>query len=165
MKQNSIDYAHYNIWANNKIIDCLLPQKEELLNKEIVSSFPSIKATILHIWMAEMGWLSRLSGNGWNASTVNDFQGNPSELFAAWQTTSQDFKNFVELADLNKEVLWGRKNNQISIARREIAHTVFNHGSYHRGQIVVMMRQLGITEIPQTDYIAWLWEKNKSTTT
>jgi len=32
---------------------------------------------------------------------------------------------------------------------------VFNHGTYHRGQIVNMLRQLGIEKIPQTDFIVW----------
>jgi uncharacterized damage-inducible protein DinB len=32
---------------------------------------------------------------------------------------------------------------------------VFNHGSYHRGQLVNMLRQLGVEKIPQTDFIVW----------
>ena len=32
---------------------------------------------------------------------------------------------------------------------------VFNHGTYHRGQIVNMLRQVGVEKIPQTDFIVW----------
>ena len=32
---------------------------------------------------------------------------------------------------------------------------VFNHGTYHRGQLVTMLRQLGIEKIPSTDFIEW----------
>jgi uncharacterized damage-inducible protein DinB len=32
---------------------------------------------------------------------------------------------------------------------------VLNHGTYHRGQLVNMLRQLGIEKIPQTDFIVW----------
>jgi uncharacterized damage-inducible protein DinB len=32
---------------------------------------------------------------------------------------------------------------------------VLNHGTYHRGQLVNMRRQLGIEKIPQTDFIVW----------
>ncbi|MBT8326336.1 MAG: DinB family protein [Bacteroidia bacterium] len=162
MNQPYIDYAHYNCWANNKIIGCLLTHNEKILDKEVVSSFSTIRSTILHIWKAEMGWLSRLLGNSWDASTVKNFKGTAAEMYAAWQNTSEDFKNYVEKADLDRTILWGRQNEQISISGREIAQTVFNHGSYHRGQIVVMMRQLGITEIPTTDYIAWRWEVAQS---
>jgi len=36
---------------------------------------------------------------------------------------------------------------------------VFNHGTYHRGQLVNMLRQLGIEKIPQTDFIVWSRKK------
>jgi uncharacterized damage-inducible protein DinB len=32
---------------------------------------------------------------------------------------------------------------------------VFNHGTYHRGQLVNMLRQLEVEKIPQTDFIVW----------
>ena len=32
---------------------------------------------------------------------------------------------------------------------------VFNHGTYHRGQLVTMLRQLGIEKIPATDFVVF----------
>jgi uncharacterized damage-inducible protein DinB len=32
---------------------------------------------------------------------------------------------------------------------------LFNHGTYHRGQLVTMLRQLGVEKIPPTDFIVW----------
>ena len=32
---------------------------------------------------------------------------------------------------------------------------VFNHGTYHRGQLINMLRQLGVEKIPRTDFIDW----------
>jgi uncharacterized damage-inducible protein DinB len=32
---------------------------------------------------------------------------------------------------------------------------VFNHGTYHRGQLVNMLRQLAVEKIPQTDFIVF----------
>jgi uncharacterized damage-inducible protein DinB len=32
---------------------------------------------------------------------------------------------------------------------------VFNHGTYHRGQLVNMLRQLGVSRIPATDFVLW----------
>jgi uncharacterized damage-inducible protein DinB len=37
----------------------------------------------------------------------------------------------------------------------QVVHHLFNHGTYHRGQLVTMMRELGATEIPSTDFIYW----------
>jgi len=162
MNQRYIDYATYNIWANNRLINCLLEQNEQLLTQELKGSYPTIRATLLHIWFAETGWLSRLNGNGWQAAKVLDFSGSNEALFKAWQYTSATFKNFVASADLEKEIPFEHKGEKFSIPSREIAQTVFNHGSYHRGQVVMMLRQLGITEIPQTDYIEWVREKARA---
>lgn len=159
MNQRYIDYAHYNIWANNRLISNLLQQNDELLNQELVSSFPTIKATILHIWFAETAWLSRLNKKGWETSQVSNFSGNTEQLFKAWQRTSENFKNFVRQENLENEIKFEHKGETFSIPSREIVQTVFNHGSFHRGQVVTMMRQLGISDITQTDYIEWVREK------
>ena len=161
MNQRYLDYADYNIWANNKLINDLLNQDDELLVKELIGSFPTIRATMLHIWFAETGWLSRLNEKGWETKIVTDFSGDNKELFKLWQITSEDFRKFVKNSDLEKEIQFEHKKEKFSIPTHEIIQTVFNHGSFHRGQIVIMMRQLGITKISQTDYIEWVREKER----
>lgn len=162
MNKRYIDYASYNIWANNRLINNLLGKNDKLLRQELVGSFPTIRATVIHIWFAETGWLSRLSGNGWETSNVTNFIGTNEELFKSWGITSENFKTFVEKADLEKEIKFEHKGEKFSIPTREIIQTVFNHGSFHRGQVVMMMRQLGISDIPQTDYIEWVREKARA---
>ncbi|SMG21976.1 Uncharacterized damage-inducible protein DinB (forms a four-helix bundle) [Marivirga sericea] len=162
MLSTHIDYANYNIWANKRIVQCLLKLDEKLLEEPIISSFPNIKATLAHLWMAELGWLSRLKGDGWDTSQVKDFYGSTAGLMKEWKKTSEQFKDFVEKADLEQELKFEHKGEKFSIPFKEIAHTVFNHGTYHRGQVVMMLRQLGINEIPQTDYIEWVREKARA---
>lgn len=62
---------------------------------------------------------------------------------------------------MEKEIKFEHKGELFSIPSREIIQTVFNHGSFHRGQVVMMMRQLGISDISQTDYIEWVREKER----
>jgi uncharacterized damage-inducible protein DinB len=159
MNQRYVDYALYNIWANNRLINDLLEQYDELLGHQLVGSYPTIRATILHIWFAETGWLSRLNGNDWETTKVTKFEGTNKELFKEWQNTSYEFKTFVDQSELEKVINFDLKGEVFSIPTREIIQTVFNHGSFHRGQVVMMMRQLGVSEITQTDYIEWVREK------
>ncbi|MBL0200663.1 MAG: hypothetical protein IPP81_11100 [Chitinophagaceae bacterium] len=35
----------------------------------------------------------------------------------------------------------------------QMLHHVFNHASYHRGQLVTMLNQLGADKIPGTDFL------------
>lgn len=159
MNQRYIDYTLYNIWANQRLIHSLKVYPEVLLTRELVSSFPTIQATLLHIWFAETGWLSRLNGRDWEATKVSDFSGSNQELFEAWSNTSQELKDFTMEADLEKPIKFEHKGHTFTIPAREIVQTVCNHGSFHRGQVVMMMRQVGITEIDQTDYIEWVRQK------
>ncbi|MDG3582644.1 MULTISPECIES: DinB family protein [Galbibacter] len=154
-----IDYATYNIWANNRLITDLTLLNDKLLYKEFVGSFPTICATVKHIWYAETIWLSRLKGDGNGAEAVTSFSGDNKALFSQWQATSKNFKEFTETVDLEKEIQFESKGDNFSIPSREIIQTVFNHGSFHRGQVVMMLRQLDVAKIQQTDYIEWVREK------
>lgn len=162
MNKRYIDYANYNIWANDRLIHNLSEQNSKLLHQELAGSLPTIRATVLHIWFAETGWLSRIKGNGWEASNVTNFSGSDEELFKSWRITSMDFKNFAEKVDLENEITFKHKEETFSIPTSEIIQTVFNPGSFHRGQIVMMMRQLGVSDISQTDYIEWVRENART---
>jgi uncharacterized damage-inducible protein DinB len=48
-----------------------------------------------------------------------------------------------------------KKGSQFKQPIYQMVLHVFNHGTYHRGQLVNMLRQLGIDKIPQTDFIIW----------
>jgi uncharacterized damage-inducible protein DinB len=45
-----------------------------------------------------------------------------------------------------------KSGNAISAQYEMLAH-VFNHNTYHRGQLITMLRQVGVTDLPQTDLI------------
>ena len=45
MKQLLQQYAAYNLWANKKMTEDISQLSEEQINKEIVSSFPSVYKT------------------------------------------------------------------------------------------------------------------------
>ena len=134
----------------------LLRQDTAVFTHEIVGSFKNIRETLRHIWYAEEGWLSRLNGNGWKAEKVEQFNGSHVELIAEWQSTSQALNTFTESADLESLLHYERRGKQYALPKGEIVQHVCNHGSYHRGQVVMMMRQLGIDNIDQTDYSEWL---------
>ncbi|HYG15114.1 MAG TPA: DinB family protein, partial [Bacteroidia bacterium] len=51
------DYTVYNQWANTTLVRWLRTKPLDVLEKEIPSSFPGIKNTIVHIWDVERGWL------------------------------------------------------------------------------------------------------------
>src|SRR5688572_10354487 len=55
------NYADYNAWVTQKFADWLSPKPENLLYKEVPSSYSSIIKTLDHIWATEEYWYSVIS--------------------------------------------------------------------------------------------------------
>ena len=56
-------YAAFNLSANQQFVNWLKSQPEELLHKEIPSSFKGVLHTLNHIWAAEEVWCADLFKN------------------------------------------------------------------------------------------------------
>jgi uncharacterized damage-inducible protein DinB len=159
MKETCLRLLRYNAWANALFISLLESLSEEQADAEIVSSFSSVRKTVHHLWGAEDIWLQRLQHQENPVWRVAQFEGSFAEALAQWAQTSQALIQFAE--GLSEEVFpqrFGSTNLQgqpTNDAFGEVLEHIAIHGSYHRGQLVTMLRQLGCTEIPRTDFIAY----------
>ena len=163
MKNLLINYANYNLWANQLVSDFLKKNlSDEQIHREISSSFPSVMKTVLHIWDAQYLWLKRMEGISLSVFPSKDFKGTTQDALNGLMETSirwvevvnncsEDFLN----SELTYKTVAGAEfKNKVS----DIFQHVFNHSTYHRGQIVTMLRQLGFTELFSTDYISFCRE-------
>jgi len=151
------NYASYNRWANERFVEWLNGASEEQLKQEIESSFNSLSKTLLHLWNAEYGWLQTLKGEPWGTPPGRDFAGTPQEMFEGFLAGSRAFEDFV-LSLTEEDFLesrpLGREGTPTSV--EAIILHVFNHATYHRGQLITMGRQVGLIEPPRTDYIYYI---------
>ena len=60
MKKLLLQYAAYNVWANQRMVECISNLSDDQINREITSSYKSINATLLHLWDAESIWWQRI---------------------------------------------------------------------------------------------------------
>jgi uncharacterized damage-inducible protein DinB len=153
-------YSQYNHWANHLLFSKIENElSEEQLDKEIISSFPSLRKTVYHIWDAEFIWLKRLNGESPEGGVSKDYNGNFPEAKKVILKLDQDFIDFVLTIDEQKaNTNFTYKNifgQTFTNPIWQSIHHCMNHSSYHRGQIVTMMRQLGLSDIPATDFIAY----------
>ena len=146
----------YNLWANKTIIGYVQKAGETIADIEQSGSFPSVKKTLLHIWDAQFIWYCRLNGTSLSDFPSKNFQGSLTEVCDGLLITSQQIIDYI--ADLNRnndtviayQTFDGKKfENTISDI---IIHTV-NHSTYHRGQIINLLRGAGFTEVGSTDYM------------
>jgi uncharacterized damage-inducible protein DinB len=157
MKELLLQYAQYNIWANKLVIDSMLQLDEAALDQEIVSSFPTLRRTVYHTWSAEQTWLERLQLAEQPVWMESIFSGSFSEACAGWQKSSEALLLFTDkqhdLSITHMTQYADRKGNPYKTPVYQILQHVFNHSTYHRGQMVTMMRQAGVVKIPGTDFI------------
>ncbi|MBS1584088.1 MAG: DinB family protein [Bacteroidetes bacterium] len=161
MKELLLQMARYNLWANKRLIDVMLKLDEEELDKEIVSSFSSIRSTVYHTWGAEFIWLQRLELTEQPVWIAKTFKGTFDEACGEWQRVSQAFIDFIERQYDDKALehvfqYYNTEKKSFKSPVHEVLQHVFNHSTYHRGQLVTLLRQLGADKLPQLDLIAFV---------
>ena len=165
MPHTLVDHLTYNLWANERIGHLLMAQDEPILNREMKSSFASITKTVLHVWDAEVIWLTRLKGGSLADWPSKNFTGGRAEMLKGWIATSSELLQFVKNKDesfLQQKISYkNMKGDAYENPVEEILYHMVNHGSYHRGQIITLLREAGVTQLVTTDLIAWFREQRK----
>ncbi len=137
----------YNDWANKRALQAASTLTPEQFTKPLGNSFSSVRDTLAHLYGAETIWLQRFHGESPSAfpdlSQITDI----ASLQAKWNPIAADLLNFVSnltQPDIDrvveyKTMKFGVYSNPLW---QSLQHVV-NHGTYHRGQITTMLRQLG----------------------
>ena len=163
MKELLRQYAAYNAWANQKLFDLILSLPEEMHNREVPNSFPSLYKTILHMHDAESIWWQRLKMLERIIVPSETMKGKLPEIVNSLLNQSRQWEEWVgNASDLAIEHVCQYQNSKREHFKQPVYQMilqVLNHDSYHRGQLVTMLRQLNIEKIPQTDYIVWTRRK------
>ena len=157
MKEMFVQLARYNTWANMQLISVLLQLDEEQLDMEIVSSFSSLRKTVYHMWSAEDIWLQRLLLAEKPVWAESVFTGSFEEAVKKWQQASKKLQSFTEkqFSDESFQHVMqyhNLKKQPVKLPVHIGLMQAFNHATYHRGQLVTMLRQAGVTKIPGTDF-------------
>lgn len=148
--------AEYNLWANTIVCGWLEQISNEQWTKEIISSFNSIQETVLHIISAEKAWLQRFKKQPfeWLQTT---YKGSKEDHIKLWKENSAELKAFIDAFDekeLDTNLDFKRLNGEAySMPYYQLFAHVVNHATYHRGQLVTMLRQAGFEGISSTDLL------------
>jgi len=163
MKEILQQYAAYNIWANQKITEVILALPEDKQFTEIPSSFDSLYRTLLHMWDAESAWWQRMKLQERLVIPSENFKGTMKELVNNLAQQSIQWLDWISGAsDIALDHVFQYQNSRKEQFKQPIYQMVLhviNHGTYHRGQLINMLRQLGVEKLPQTDFIVWSRKK------
>lgn len=153
-------HLRYNVWANERIAEVLTGVDEEILFHERKSSFTSIAKTVMHMRDAEQVWLKRLQGTSLTAFPSAGKTIAKDELIEAFTNSSRELLSVIESKDdsfLHSQCEYRNlKGQPFADVVADILLHVVNHGAYHRGQIITMLREAGVAPLPATDFILYL---------
>ena len=137
----------FNAWANNRIFEALQPLPAEEVTRDMKSSHGSIHGTIAHMAAAEKIWLSRLVGSPDKDLMPASAMPTLADVRAVWESTGYGIAKYLGgMTDRKLQetfsVTYASGKTYTYITWQAFQHVV-DHSTYHRGQIITMLRQLG----------------------
>ena len=164
---NLSDIRHlfdYTEWANELALKAAAQLSDDNLRRDVGISHHSIFGTLLHMAGAEWVWLERWHGRApagkeawslWTPDSCSDLE----TLKQRWRDLMDRRAQFISeldeprlAAEMSFKLLSGDTSSIPLIGQMQ--HVV-NHATLHRGQVVGMIRQLGIAP-PSTDLVFYL---------
>jgi uncharacterized damage-inducible protein DinB len=149
----------YHRWANQRYLDHLATLPPHVFASPAASSFPSIQETLGHMLLVDAVWLSRLHGE---PSPVPESLPTLDAAAARWRELEARLRAFV--AGLDDAALQRVITVRTSVGQVyahpvwEVIQHLINHGTYHRGQLTTILRQVGQSG-PATDFIYFCRER------
>jgi uncharacterized damage-inducible protein DinB len=151
----------YDAWANARALDVCSALTPERFTKDMGSSFASVRDTLAHIMGAQWIWTERFQGRPTTALPKPDQYADLPALGERWAEVQRDllaYVNKLSTADLDRSFEYrDTKGNAHRNVYREVLQHLANHGTYHRGQVTTLLRQLGVKPV-STDLIVFYRE-------
>lgn len=140
----------YNGWANRRLLDAAAALTLEQFTRDLGSSFPSVRDTLVHIMGAEWFWAEHFRGRPAAMLAAEDFP-DLAAVRARWATTDRELQSFI--GGLTPEAIAGNieyrnlKGKAFTSPLWQVLHQLMHHGTYHRGQVSAMLRQLAAKSV------------------
>jgi uncharacterized damage-inducible protein DinB len=156
----------YDRWANNSVLQAASTLSAELVTRDLGGSFRSVRDTLVHIISGEWGWLTIFKERSLTSEFVTDlwtrigvtFDPNAycdiDAVMLKWAEVEREQIEFVShVTDESLGRMLPIRATQLSLAH--LMQHMANHSTYHRGQVSLMMRQLGAEPVA-TDFARFL---------
>jgi uncharacterized damage-inducible protein DinB len=152
----------YNSWANHRTLEACAALNDEQFTRDLHSSFRSVRDTLVHIMLVEWLWRERWLGRSPDKyPPASDFPNLESvrQRWAEIERNLLDYVSALKPEDIDRVITHKTTAGvpQSAPLSQMLQHLV-NHGTYHRGQVATMLRQLDAKPIG-TDLILFYREQ------
>ncbi len=156
--------SNYNTWANLRIFELCADLNDYEYRLDRKSFFGSIHHTLNHILLVDILWLARLNYEepyaieSLRQILYEDFDELRGERVRQDQKLTDYFLS-VDSSELSRTLRFRRMDGtHCEGVVEDFIATLFNHQTYHRGQIHTMLTQSGISnsDMPDLDVVDYL---------
>jgi len=164
-KQDLERMFEYTVWANRRVVRAAATLPADEFKKDMGSSHGGVRGTLCHILSAEWIWLERWKGvSPPRLLDESEFQ-DITALRERWKVVErhrQSWFDSLQQRDVAAPVRYrSLEGKPYEAPLWQLAQHVTNHSSYHRGQVVTLLRLLGARSVG-TDMVAWDRERKKA---
>ncbi len=157
----------YNTWANRLMFAALKALPDEQYVRDLRSSHGGLHGTVCHIVWAEELWLNRWLGRAKPAVAQGKDLATLAAAVERWERLEAERAAFLaglteRRLDDTMAVQPSTGGEYVHTYRQMLRHTV-DHSSYHRGQLVTMLRQVG-AQPPNTGLIVFYRQRRGTAT-
>lgn len=153
MKDYFLNLFRYDRYANLQILDSIFAANEP----------QSAVRLMAHLLGAQQIWLSRCTEiplpnhiiwPDWQAAQFRDIVEDNYQAITSYLVERYD-------DDFAKEVTYyNSQGDQFTNTLTDILTQVTNHGTHHRAQIGLLLKETGLTHLPTIDYIFFMRSQN-----
>jgi uncharacterized damage-inducible protein DinB len=149
----------HNTWATRVLIERCRDLSLEQFHRQFQIGPGSLHATLLHVIGAMKRWADRVADREVRPSIEADTRPRkPDEMLLLLEEADRELAEAVtHIAheERRKEIMAFERDPSIRFTRHAAIVHVLTHGMHHRAQVLNMMRQLGMTGVPDVDVIEW----------
>jgi uncharacterized damage-inducible protein DinB len=153
----------YHYWARDRVLAAADNLTREQFTRDLGASFASVRDTLVHVYGAEHIWQQRWVGISLTGGVDPAGFVDVAQVRDAWTRLESAVRDVLTRLGPGgiEQVCEYRSLSGIpshSTFTQMVQHVV-NHGSYHRGQVAAMLRQLGAPPARGMDLIQFFREQ------
>ena len=89
----------YHYWARDRLLDACVPLTSDQFTRDLSSSYPSVRDTLVHLYSADWGWHLLWQGQSPTDFPAADSFPDLASIRSAWQDQESTVRGFVANLD------------------------------------------------------------------
>jgi uncharacterized damage-inducible protein DinB len=142
-------------WATQQILNSCASLSKEQFHQRFDMGPGSLHDTTTHIAGAMHGWADLLAGREFRPRPEGTQRSIP-ELLSLLEEVTADFSASAKAHPVDGLVTRTRDGKSYTFSRGGVITHVTTHGMHHRAQCLNMLKQLGVTPLPQSSVLQWM---------